>query len=547
MARLAMSKQHRMGLSPQWSLTHAGRRALARGFLLAGALLAMSISGCQMLSPRAEPEVPLSTAQVVRGDMASVVHLAGQVAALEERALAFGTQGGRVLGVYVQTGQRVDAGQALVQLATSGLERSMREAQADLKVAEAALASAQRTSGAAEIIAAESDLAGAELELVRTEHRLAVAREADLDPLKDAVVDAESALQVAQDAHRMLEIQTSLSSIRSLEYQQAFFQRRLRDLAAGPEYDDAKAALIDVERQLTQARSARQNALGDAREVIALQERAVAQAKERLSRAESGEDDPLASLELAHEQALLGAEQARERLADLQSGVDSDAVQSAKTALDAAQARVEGAQEAIDAATLRAPFAGVIFQVFVRFDDLIQPSDTMVYLADPDALRVRAQATEADIARLRVGQSLRITFDARPGVFYDGEIVEIPMRSEQAGGMNVYMVEAALLNPDSAIRPGLLANARVLVGQKVGVLTIPSAAVQYRSLRDTYVSLVGVDGQAREQAVEIGMNDGIMAEVISGLQEGDTVTLPLVPPMDPSQRMGVMIAPDVIE
>jgi macrolide-specific efflux system membrane fusion protein len=79
----------------------------------------------------------------------------------------------------------------------------------------------------------------------------------------------------------------------------------------------------------------------------------------------------------------------------------------------------------------------------------------------------------------------------------------------------------------------MLANARAVIGERQDVLTVPAAALVYRTPEEVVVMVRGADGRAREQQVAIGLNDGILAEVLSGLSEGQTVLVPLVPPGEP--------------
>jgi multidrug efflux pump subunit AcrA (membrane-fusion protein) len=62
---------------------------------------------------------------------------------------------------------------------------------------------------------------------------------------------------------------------------------------------------------------------------------------------------------------------------------------------------------------------------------------------------------------------------------------------------------------------------------------MPAAAIRYNDMGETYASLRRADGSIVDRPVELGMNDGIVVEVISGLREGDTVMVPLVPATNP--------------
>jgi len=488
------------------------------------------LAGCQS-DTSDYSEALYSTATVTRGTIADVVVMSGPVVALDSRWLSMGMAGGRVVELLVNQGQSVEAGQVLLRLDASDLERKLRETQADLEVAQAALDEAQREAGEIELAEAEADLASAEAQLASAEVELALAQQLGIVHLQEAVDDAEVALQVARDQLRLTELGANQSAIRSLEYDLAFYQRTLRDLPP----DDARRLqaverLAEVQRDLDSSRASREEALKAAREQVEKQEIELAKARTSLARAQSGEEDPTNAPLLARQQAAANFEQASRKLDALKVGVDSEAVRAAKTAYEAALAEVEGARAAVDAASLRAPFEGIILARFVQLNQQVQPTDSLFFLADLDDLRVQAQANEVDIPKLAVGQSVRITFDAYPGELYSGTVLSLPPRGQSQGGVSYYQVETSLEGEGADVRLGMWANARAIIGERRGVLTVPTAALVYLSPDDIMVRVRGDDGKTREQRVKIGLNDGIVAEVLSGLNEGQTVLFPLSSP-----------------
>jgi multidrug efflux pump subunit AcrA (membrane-fusion protein) len=136
------------------------------------------------------------------------------------------------------------------------------------------------------------------------------------------------------------------------------------------------------------------------------------------------------------------------------------------------------------------------------------------------------------VANLSAGQPARLTFDAYPGKIFPGELLAVSTRGKDIGGLAIFEIEASLSYQNVDLRPGMLANLRVVIGEKPDVLTIPAAAVQYRLPTQPYVNVRAENGEIREQDVQIGLNDGIMAEVQAGLSEGQTILIPLTPPMD---------------
>ncbi|HQJ52802.1 MAG TPA: biotin/lipoyl-binding protein, partial [Anaerolineae bacterium] len=194
-------------------------------------------------------EAYASAVEVKRGSVATVVQMAGQVVAVHSLELDLGSVSGRIVNLAVRTGQEVQAGQELLQLDTTGYQRTLREAEADLKAAEAALQAAQKGSGQGELARAEADLAMAQYGAEHTKMALTLAEESRTGPLKQQVADAAFALRVAQDELRLKEIGEGQAEIRRLEYDQAFRQRVLRDMSPDdPQRAETQKSLAETER-----------------------------------------------------------------------------------------------------------------------------------------------------------------------------------------------------------------------------------------------------------------------------------------------------------
>ena len=497
------------------------------------AVLLLAVPACKRVE-ETSGDAYASAAVVERGTVATVVQMAGQVAAVNAMELDFGGLGGRLINIAIQTGQEVQAGQELMRLDTSTLERTLREAEVDLKAAEATLVAAQMGAGASELARAEADLAYASFQVDAAKLELDVAEKTGVQSLRAAVADAEVALRVAQDELRLKEIGEGQATIRDLEYDVAFFQRWLRDLAAGDaQRAEAEKNLAEKQSDLDRTRQAREDSLVQAREVVDDRSYALVQAEASLQRALSGTADPANSARLAYRAALEAQAAAQREVDTLRAGGEGAAVEAARTAYEAALAVVESARAAVQAASLRAPFDGTAVALYVNPNDTVVAGQKVMFLADYRELRLDAQVTELDVPRIELGQDVRVTFDVYPGQLFSGKVLELPQQSINQSGMVYYRVITSLEHGDTLVRLGMYANARVVIGERYGVLTMPAAAIRYNERSETYVSLRRADGSVAPQMVEIGMNDGIVAEVLSGLSEGDTVMVPLVPATDP--------------
>lgn len=511
------------------------QRIVQRACILA--IVLAGLTGCRSSSPEAALQSLYSTATVERGTMADVVNMAGQVIAPTSRTLTFSSFGGRVLEVFVTTGQPVSEGQELMRLETTAVERELREAQADLRAAEAELAEAERTASEAEMAKAQAELAMAEAELAEAQLALKVTQQAPLAALEEAVAESASALQTAKDQYRIAELSSHNATIRELEYDLSFFQRSLRDEKKPAKRAEMEKLVAELQVSLDAERAARADALRAAEAAVAKAEEDLADDEAALAQAQSGVSDPTAQARLDYERAAARVDRAKKALADLQAGNDSAAVSAARTTYEAALARVEGAEAALAESTLTAPFAGVVFAVYANPGDDVQPGAPALYIADPADLRIQAQASEMDIARLSEGQAVRIEFYSYSDLLFEGEVLTLPARGQESGGMSFFPIEVSVAPGEADVRPGMGANVRVVVGEKADVLMVPAAALQYQPPDRYFVQVRTADGRTQQREIEVGLDDGIMVEVIEGLSEGETVVIPLRSPTEPNQGM----------
>jgi HlyD family secretion protein len=471
-----------------------------------------------------------ATATAERGRIAISVRAVGEVEPLASRTLAFGTAGGRVTEVLVHEGDHVEEGQPLVRLETEESEGLLLEAQADLRVAEAELALARKVVDEAELARAEAAVVHAEAELSEAELAWELAKEAPLADLEHQVADATYALQVARDQLALEEIQAGQPGIRGLEYEQAFFQRALRDARAKEDHAEFEESLSQVSSKLARAKASREATLLERRKAVAEAEEALDKARVALARAQDGSVDPTAKLQLAYEQAREKLAEAQEELAALQEGPDPDALERASNAYDAALAKVEEMQSSIEAATLVSPIEGAVLSLFVAPGDWVSASTSIAYVADVSELHITAQVSEQDVVLLEPQQKTRISFAAAPLTMYAGELVSVASRAQALDGIAMFEVVARLKDVDVEVLPGMTANLWIDVGQQDDVLVIPATAVQRDVAGRTTLMVRDDELGWVEREVVLGLSDGLMVEVVHGLDEGDVVRIPLQSP-----------------
>lgn len=209
---------------------------------------------------------------------------------------------------------------------------------------------------------------------------------------------------------------------------------------------------------------------------------------------------------------------------------------------DVALAKADLARSAVDLADARqrltdtkiySPIDGVITSRDVEIGQIVASGivtvgggTTMMTVSDLSRLFVMAAVDESDIGRLvetgRLGQSVVITTDSYPGRQFRGQVIQITPRGESEAKVVTFAVKIEVLDEDkNLLLPKMTADVEILADEKPDVLLVPLAAVRFEP-GATLVDVQRGDG-VEARAVRLGLNDGLQAEVLEGLTEGEQV------------------------
>jgi HlyD family secretion protein len=194
---------------------------------------------------------------------------------------------------------------------------------------------------------------------------------------------------------------------------------------------------------------------------------------------------------------------------------------AAEARVAAARAAVKLAADDITHQTIVAPFDGVVARRLVEVGETVVAGQPVVDLADPNRLYVSCPMDERDAGRLRVGLPARVTVDAYPGRTWSGTVTWVAPLVEEAREENrTLTVEIELATaPDApALRPGMTADAEVVISRREGVLRAPSFA-----LMDGKRVFAVRGGRAVSVEVSTGLRNWDWTEITGGLTAGERV------------------------
>lgn len=186
---------------------------------------------------------------------------------------------------------------------------------------------------------------------------------------------------------------------------------------------------------------------------------------------------------------------------------------------------LETSQVQLSYATLTAPISGVIGSVSTQEGETVAAgmnAPIFVTIIDLKRLQVEAMVDEVDIGKVHPGQRATFTVDAFPAREFPGQVVAIYPKAVLQENVVYYDTVIEIEgNDDKVLRPEMTASVTISLDAKSGVLAIPAKAVK-RERGKNFV-YAGGDGQPQAREIKVGWKDGPWIEVVSGLNEGDTI------------------------
>lgn len=190
--------------------------------------------------------------------------------------------------------------------------------------------------------------------------------------------------------------------------------------------------------------------------------------------------------------------------------------------LDQAVNSVELQDLARQQSILTAPIAGLVTRADAETAGVTATAATIYTVTDPESIVFDMDIDEADISKIAMGQSAKIVLDAYPDLTLTLPITSIDFVSHNtSSGGNAYTVETQLGdNANYRYKVGMNGNADIVTAERVGVLSVPLAAIT-----DDHYVYVQKGKKFVKTNIRLGLQSDTDAEVTAGLKEGDIVAL----------------------
>ena len=176
-----------------------------------------------------------------------------------------------------------------------------------------------------------------------------------------------------------------------------------------------------------------------------------------------------------------------------------------------------------DGAEVRADFDGTVYKTAARSGERVRSGDAVVWFADLERPRVRANVDQVDLGRVRVGQTIQITSNAYPGRSWSAEIEELIPNVVKKQSRFVAEALAPVRAPATGLLPGMGVDVEIAVDSVPDALQIPSEAL-FSDEAGAFVYRLD-DDRVHVTRVALGRSTVDSVEVLEGLSERDRVVL----------------------
>jgi HlyD family secretion protein len=220
--------------------------------------------------------------------------------------------------------------------------------------------------------------------------------------------------------------------------------------------------------------------------------------------------------------------------AKAQIGVDTAKLKQARAQVMQSQASLKQLEEQLSYTTIVAPMDGVILSRDVEIGDavssiLVLGSTATLVMTEGDTIQVYVQGKvdEADIAHVYMNQSARIKVESFRDRVFNGKVTKIAPLGVEKDNVTTFEVRVSIDNPGGELKANMTANAEILLDEHKGVLTVPENAVIYDGQKNAWIEIPdkGQKEGKRKVSIKVGLSNGSVTEILSGLKEGDQVVL----------------------
>ncbi len=510
-----------------------------------------------------EDVVEYNFSSVERVDLVQEISATGRIKAVDEINLAF-EKSGKIETVSVKIGDKVKAGQVLVDLESDDILAEIVQARAGVSSAEAKLnqykAVLEKEENELEILqigTRDEEVLVYESKVKNAEAVYDASVQGVIDNIGDAYTKSDDAIRNKIDqifnnprsTNPQLiftvndsQLETDVEWSRSLiEQQLVLWLASLNSLDSDLLQDE----ITKVENQLSEIKSflgslalavnnlsansefsqtvidGYKTSIYSARTNVNTAVTNLSLAKEKLNTAKT-------SLLIAeNELALKEADNTPEKIYSQRAIIkQAEAnIVSQEAEIDLKKSMVQSSLVKLSKNTLVSPIDGTIIKQEADIGAIVSSGQVIISVISEDNLEIESNIVEADIAYLKVGNKAKLTLDAYgEDVIFDAEVVRIDPSAQLIEGVANYKIALKLTEADKRVKSGMTADIDIVTLELEDVLVVPYRSIIFKNGSGKFVRILNEFLQAEEVEVEIGViGNGSLVEIIKGVNEGDKI------------------------
>jgi HlyD family secretion protein len=190
------------------------------------------------------------------------------------------------------------------------------------------------------------------------------------------------------------------------------------------------------------------------------------------------------------------------KTAQAQRAVGESQVRNVEAMVKQRESQLSQARVDLDRTTIRAPVDGIVVKKSVEPGQTVaaslQAPELFVIAQDLRQMEVDVSIDEAEVGRIREGQSATFTVDSFPGRVFRGTVGQVRKAAQVVQNVVTYTAVIATSNPNLELFPGMTANVRIVVDRRDNALKVPNAALRFRPSGAAELRTAGGDGGAPE-------------------------------------------------
>ncbi len=245
---------------------------------------------------------------------------------------------------------------------------------------------------------------------------------------------------------------------------------------------------------------------------------AVAQLKAQVAKRDFAEKEVERQNELA--KSGVSTQQQREQ-AKSQLEIAKAELELEQARVDQAKSELENSKLSLKETRIAAPLSGFVAERFVEVGDLAQSDIPLCRIVDLATVRTAVHVVEKEYPKIKAAQRATVQVDAYPGRAFVGTVVrKSPVLDQDT---RTATVRIDIPNPDGLLKPGMHARVRIVFERRERVEVVPVASLLENNETPTVFVVAGEPPTARLQKVTVGVNDGTVVEILSGVSGDDLV------------------------